>query len=125
MLSGSDGGRNCRAWFPSDQRWVTAVEAEHGSEGSLNVRFGPKATELLRRREMTRWAKTGCEQSQQSPRLFDHLVGAQKKRLGYLETKSLCGGDIDAQIEFGRLLDRQVGWLCAPQYLVDEVGGAP
>ena len=27
--------------------------------GSLNVRFAPKATELLRRREMTRWARCG------------------------------------------------------------------
>ena len=37
---------------------VTAVEAEHGSEGSLNVCFAPKATELLRCREMTRCATT-------------------------------------------------------------------
>jgi hypothetical protein len=26
--------------------------------GSLNVRFAPKATELLRRRETTRWARS-------------------------------------------------------------------
>ncbi|MBV8421128.1 MAG: hypothetical protein JOZ26_14040, partial [Hyphomicrobiales bacterium] len=31
--------------------------------GSLNVRFAPKATELLRRREMSRWANCGTSMS--------------------------------------------------------------
>ena len=33
--------------------------------GSVNVRFAPKATKVLRCRELTRCANNGCEQSQQ------------------------------------------------------------
>ena len=39
----------------------------------------PIATELIHRGELTRWAKSGCEQSQQNSPLFDHLVGARKQ----------------------------------------------
>jgi hypothetical protein len=34
--------------------------------GSVDVRFAPKAIELLRGGKMTRWAITGSEQSQQT-----------------------------------------------------------
>jgi hypothetical protein len=45
----------------------------------LNVRFTPKATELVQCREMTRCAKTCREQLQQTAGLFDHLVGASEQ----------------------------------------------
>jgi hypothetical protein len=31
----------------------------------------------------------------------------------------------DDQLEFGRLFDRDVGWLCPAQNLVDQLGGSP
>jgi hypothetical protein len=46
--------------------------------GVLNVRFAPKATELLLRREMMRWAN-----NRHRPLLFDHLVGAAEQRRGH------------------------------------------
>jgi hypothetical protein len=46
--------------------------------GSVNVRFAPKATEVLRCRELTRCANSGCEQSQQK-KLLDDLVGGDKQ----------------------------------------------
>jgi hypothetical protein len=43
----------------------------------------------------------------------------------HVEAKRPRGLEVNHQIEFGRLLDRNVGRLCAAQNLVDESGGAP
>ena len=40
------------------------------------------------------------------PCSLDHLVGAQQKRLGDFQTERLGGGQIDDEIEFGRLFTR-------------------
>ena len=50
-------------------------EQLNGDCGSVNVRFAPKATEVLRCRELARCAITGRERSQQKPVLLNHLVG--------------------------------------------------
>ena len=47
------------------------------------------------------------------------------KRRRNVEAERLGGREIDDEIEFGRLLDRDVGGLRAAQNLVDIVGGAP
>ena len=44
-----------------------------------------------------------------SPALFDHLVGAREDRLRHGEAERLRGLEVDDQLEFGRLLDWQVG----------------
>jgi hypothetical protein len=59
---------------------------------------------------------------QQTALLFDHLVGAREQRRWHVEAKRLGGGQIDDEIELGRLLDRYVGRLRAAQNLVDIVG---
>src|SRR5215831_6859989 len=74
----------------------------------LNVRFSPKATELPDASEMTRCATSGCEQSQQSSRLFDHLVGAHEECRGYGEAKRLRSLEVENQFGFRRLHDRQL-----------------
>ena len=66
--------------------------------GSVNVRFAPKATEVLRCRELTRCAITGCEQSQQGSPLFDQLVGATEQRDGEGKTKRPSGSEVDYQL---------------------------
>src|SRR5262245_29583114 len=55
---------------------------------------------------------------------LEHLVGedVELRRDGYPE--SIGGLTIDHQMEFGRLLDRQVAGLCALENLVDERRGA-
>src|SRR5690242_3310018 len=52
--------------------------------------------------------------------LIDHPVRARKDRRWDDEAERLGGLHVDHQLEFRRLLDRQVGWLGAFQNLVDE-----
>src|SRR4051812_24893925 len=40
---------------------------------------------------------------------FDDLVGAGEERLRHGEAERLRGLEVDYQLEFGRLLDRQIG----------------
>jgi hypothetical protein len=60
---------------------------------------------------------------QQSP-LFDHLVGAREQRGGHVEAERLGGREINDEIEFGRLLNRDIAGLGAAQNLVDQFGSA-
>jgi hypothetical protein len=52
--------------------------------------------------------------------LLDHLVSAGEQRRWHGDAKRLRGLQIDDQLELGRLLDRQVGRLRSPEYLVNE-----
>jgi hypothetical protein len=45
--------------------------------------------------------------------LFDHLVGEGEQRLRDCQAERLSGFQIDNQIEFRRLINRHVAWLCA------------
>ena len=47
-----------------------------------------------------------------SSSLFDHLVGAGEERLGHGKVECLSRGQVDDEIELGRLLDRNFGWVC-------------
>ena len=51
--------------------------------------------------------------------LFDHLIGAQRKRLRDVEPDRLGGLEVDDQLELGGKGDRQVGRLGALEDLVD------
>jgi len=61
---------------------------------------------------------------QQTAPLLDHLVGAGEERFRDVQAHGLCGLKIDDDLEFGRLLDRDIGWLCPAQDLIYEVGRA-
>jgi hypothetical protein len=50
---------------------------------------------------------------------FDHLVGARKQHGRNIEAKRPGGVEIDHQLEFGRLLHRQISGLLAPEYPID------
>ena len=56
---------------------------------------------------------------------FDHLVGAQQERFRDRQAERLGGREIDDELEFGRLLDRDIAGLRPAQNLVDQLGGAP
>jgi hypothetical protein len=50
-----------------------------------------------------RSAISGCEQSQQSRPLFDHLVGEREHIVGDRDAERLCGLEIDDKLELSRL----------------------
>jgi hypothetical protein len=54
-------------------------ESAFCKRGSVNVRFAPKATEVLCCRELTGCAQSRPNTARQNPCLFDHLVGAGKQ----------------------------------------------
>ena len=54
---------------------------------------------------------------------LDNLVGAQQERFGDHQAERLSGREIEDELEFGGLLDRDVAGLCAPQNLVPISSG--
>ena len=53
----------------------------------------------------------GREQVQQKHSLLDQLVGAQEKRFGDRQAEGLGSSQINDEVEFGRLLDRDLARL--------------
>ena len=92
--------------------WITR-NIDTWQRGLVNVRFAPKATEMLRCRKASLCAKTGPSASQQRVSLFDHLVGGSKQRHWDLETERLGSFEVNGKLEFGWLFYRQITWLGA------------
>ena len=59
---------------------------------------------------------------QQKKPLFDHLIGEREQLLGSLQAERLGCFQIDYQLEFGRRLHREVGWLGTLENAVDVPG---
>src|SRR5262245_35539517 len=77
--------------------------------------LGPASTDADGLGHSPAWLMSVRCHSRTSARLFDHLVGAADKRQRNREAERLCGLEIDDQLDFRRLLDRQVGGLFAPE----------
>ena len=89
----------------ADESWVIRDRCR-GSYLPVDVRFAPKATEVSCRREITRWA------NRRIAALFDHLVGEHEQVMRNGEAECIGGLEVDNEIEFGRLLDRDIARLC-------------
>ncbi len=59
------------------------------------------------------------------PESFDHLVGEHDKLIRNCEAECLGGLEIDDEIEFGGLLDRDICWICSSEDLVNQFRGTP
>ena len=57
--------------------------------------------------------------------LFDHLVGQHEEVVWHFDPERPRGGEIDDEMEFGRLLDWEIAGLGPAQNLVHILGGAP
>src|SRR5262245_28134241 len=74
--------------------------------------------------------QTGCQESREvwgaeRPKLFDDVVGDGQQGVGDRHAERPCGLEIDDELEFRRLLHRNIRRLSPFQDLVDELGGAP
>src|SRR5436190_10323123 len=90
--------------------------------------FGRRPGERVvssRRRAAENLTRSGCEQSQQEPELFDHLVSKLLKMQRHIQAERFGGIEVDDEFEFGGLLDWEVGWLGALQNFIHIRGGAP
>src|SRR5262252_2808447 len=56
---------------------------------------------------------------------LDHVIGAGEERRRDVKAERLRRYQINRQLEFGRLLDWEVGGLLAPQDTIDVGGGLP
>src|SRR5436189_1662031 len=56
---------------------------------------------------------------------LDHLVGASDEHRRHVEAERLGGGQIDNEIEFGRLLDRKIARLCTTKNFIDILASTP
>jgi len=64
----------------------------------------PQLPELIRALGAFRVVpQSGCEQSQQTAQLIDHLIGGHEKGLRQSDTERLCGLEVDHQLELGWL----------------------
>jgi hypothetical protein len=101
--------------------WAQPASASITKTAASGVRqfltlFGPPDTSCLcgaaDRLDQAAYSPSQCSLSL----LFDNLIGAGEKRLRHGEAERLGGLEIDDQLECGRLLDRKIGRLLAPQY---------
>jgi hypothetical protein len=103
----------CRAKIMgSDARSPYRAKPSFCKHRSVNVRFAPKATEVLRCRELTGCAISGREESQQN-KPYSITSSAMASSPGGKLRQSPGGVEVDHELELGRLHDRQVAGLLA------------
>src|SRR6266480_6838165 len=103
---------------------VRSFEAQSHTPCNRCVRFAPTvasgyATLATKRTLLPTWAGLPPAGSHQLclAHSFDHLVGATEQRERDGEAERLGSLDVDDQLEFDRLHDRQVGRFGAVEYL--------
>ena len=77
-----------------------------------SVSFTPNTGSLNDRAKSTSRAKLGQSALQQNGDLFDHLVGEREQARWHGDAERLGSREIDNELEFGRLLDRDITGLC-------------
>jgi hypothetical protein len=85
----------------------------------VDVRFTPKATELLRRRKMQRCAIRVLVAPQQEVPLLDHLVGAHEQRRRYVKAERFRRFEVEGCFVFDRYLNWKVSRRGATQDAID------
>src|SRR6266480_6349691 len=106
---------------------VRSFEAQSHTPCNRCVRFAPTvasgyATLATKRTLLPTWAGLPPAGSHQLclAHLFNYLVRAHQHHRRHVEAERLGGLEVDHQLEFGRLLHRQIGRLGTLQYLMHE-----
>jgi hypothetical protein len=68
-------------------------------------------------------AARATEPCNELPPLFDHLVGAQQDRWGYLKAEGFRGFDVQGHLKFDRQLNWKLRRLCTMKDAIDVIGG--
>src|SRR5262245_5512580 len=78
---------------------------------SALARFADSSRTSPEVREVPSPVVSRCSKRVPVARLFDHLVGAGEQRKRECETKRVGSFEVDDQLDFHRLLNRQVSWF--------------
>ena len=93
---------------------------------ALNRRAGRRPARLLSGVLLPRLPRGGeadCDPKRTFSASFDHLVSKREERRWHIEAERLGGRQIDDQLEFCRLLNRDIVRACPVQNLIDNFGG--
>jgi hypothetical protein len=83
----------------------------HARAARATSSFTPIASKRRQRSKTTRCANRRHMQCSKPTSLFDHLVGKCEQLVGDGQAERLRGGEIEHELELGRLNHRQVGGL--------------
>ena len=95
---------------------LTRHPGRDGADAAPGVEPGSEDMDLWRVSLHPREGERGGERARRrcDTELFDHLIRPQQQRRRDGEAEGAGGLEVDDQLEFGRLLDRDVVRLCAP-----------
>src|SRR6516162_2663544 len=97
----------------ADSGAMSALGQERTSPVTEPMSALPPKADIERHEWHVRFVKSGHNAVQQNLFLLDHLVGERQQLVRNLEFERLGGSQIDRQLEFGGLHDRQLGRLGA------------
>jgi hypothetical protein len=108
----------------------TRVVSRAGGQSPLWVRLGSRVTQsrlpLFPQQQTFLCPAVTSEKCQQatSRPSFDHLIGAAEQHRWHFEAERFRSLEIDTQLEFGRLVKRDISRIGTSKNLIDEVGEA-
>ena len=112
-------------WHIDAVEWAPSTASIASFERYPHVCFTPNYGRITATQRTDALGHLLPHATQQTPSLFDHLVGAHQKRLWDRQAESFGGRKIDDEFEVSRLLDREVFRLGAAEDLDKQTRQLP